>query len=69
MRKVKSQNIKIGMIILAFSLIITAAFVGVLVVFSGGFQRSGSLKAVASTAYNTNTYALTLSAKDTEQLL
>ena len=56
------------MIILAFSLIITAAFVGVLIVFLGGFQRSGSLKAVASTAYNTNTYALTLSAKDTEQL-
>ena len=62
----KSHNIKIGIIILAFSLVITAAFVGLLAVFSQS-ASAGALTAVPA-SYGANTYAVTLSEPDTARL-
>lgn len=68
MRKIKSSNIQIGMVIFAFSMMITLAFAGILIVFSGGFHRADALRAVAAPTCNTNTYAVTLSNQDAERL-
>lgn len=70
MRKINTFSMKIGSIILLFSLIITVAFAAMLSVFSGGLTQPGvsPIGTVTATAQNQNIYTLTLSIEDAEQL-
>lgn len=70
MRKMNTFSMKIGAIILLFSMIITVAFSAMLSVFSNGFREPGvtAIGTVVVPAQQQSIYTLTLSAEDAEQL-
>lgn len=70
MRKIKTPNIKIGLLIFSFSFIITIAFVGMFVLLSGGFSQSGTVN-IWAMPVNTgkNIFTFTMGSEDAELFL
>lgn len=64
MRKIKSGRVKTSIIILLFSLVITSAFVVMLLLFSGVFSGTSDQTAIPYYAESQNLYTLALSDKD-----